>query len=264
MPFFLLALIFTPVDLFFLLPSWIWFPGKESSSKAEEFAFDALQHLVNDTDVGLDKGDYYMLNKAFNATKLNAYAALDKDKFTVAQLNGTLRTLCDGCTMMSILAVGEDRTINKYQYQLEHGSCKAAPSNLETLTVAPVPLTERYYQCTLTEFDAVFEAVGLSVGNAEVIVGLGMFLIMFFISMCLRTTVGFNDGLFRQLDEQAEANDAAVRAAMGKGLEMHATEQASLEKAHRALTDARFVPRDKDVRYMMNTLTVVSDVPAAL
>jgi len=205
------------IDLFFLLPSWIWFPGKGGNDKAESFAFDALKHLVNDTATNTSNGDTYVMDKSFNAMKLNAYAALDSSKFSVAQMNGTLSKLCEGCTMLSILAVGDDKTLNKFQYQLEKGSCQAAASIFDTLAAAPpVALTERYFECTLTPFRSIFEAIGLSIGNTEVIVGIFFFFVMFAVSGYLRTSLDFNDGLFRDLDEDHEEEDAAVKVALYK------------------------------------------------
>ncbi len=54
--------------------------------------------------------------------------------------------------------------------------------------IPPLPLVERYYECVLKPYDAFFNALGLSLGNADIYTkwGFGKFLIFFisFLYLC--------------------------------------------------------------------------------
>ena len=66
--------------------------------------------------------------------------------------------------------------------------------------IPPLQLIERYYQCTLTQFGAAFEGVGLSIGNADVFIFLAMSAWLFTVSMYIRTTQGYTDGVFHEVE----------------------------------------------------------------
>ena len=68
--------------------------------------------------------------------------------------------------------LGFEFYINEYSFQMYAGACRNSlyqPSAMAKFAKnPPVPLVERYYQCVMKPYDAFFNALGLSLGNAEV------------------------------------------------------------------------------------------------
>ena len=102
-----------------------------------------------------------------------------------------------------IYTIDPAQYINEYGSEVKQGSCANSFYDAGFDNVAgtpPLALTERYYECTLTVFDAGFEALGLSLGNAEVFVMILMTFICGFVSFFIRCFNGYRDGVFEDYE----------------------------------------------------------------
>jgi hypothetical protein len=91
--------------------------------------------------------------------------------------------------------------MNYYAYKPDHRFCAAnllpnvdAFNQLEK--VPPLELTERYFQCVMTQSESAFEALGISMGNAELFTGVGGIIILMFVSGWLRGFHKYHDNVF--------------------------------------------------------------------
>lgn len=60
----------------------------------------------------------------------------------------------------------------------------------------PLELTERYYQCVMTQYESAFQALGLSMGNADLMTSVGTLIGLMLVSMFLRGFLKFHDNVF--------------------------------------------------------------------
>lgn len=66
--------------------------------------------------------------------------------------------------------IGTKFYFNEFQNQLFAGACRNSLANPSTIKRIqknpPVPLVEKYFECVMLPYDAFFNALGLSLGNA--------------------------------------------------------------------------------------------------
>ena len=102
--------------------------------------------------------------------------------------------------MCVCVAAQTGKMINYYAAKPLHRSCSAnllqdVGSFEQLKSSAPLPLTERYYQCVMTRYGSMFEALGLSMGNADLIVAVCSMVVLGLVSMWHRS-LGFEDAMF--------------------------------------------------------------------
>jgi hypothetical protein len=104
------------------------------------------------------------------------------------------------CCWMLPVSATTGKMVNFYANKPEHRHCSANlvqnKVGFESLKQAPpLELTERYYQCVMTQYSSIFEALGLSIGNADLFVAVGTLMVLMFVSMWHRAQ-GFEDSMF--------------------------------------------------------------------
>jgi hypothetical protein len=127
--------------------------------------------------------------------------------FAVCAMCGTVSVwyLCD-ChweSMNCTVAEASAPAINHYNLKLDSGSCDNTlirGDTFDNLKEPPLALTERYYECTMPVYDAIFEALGLSIGNAEILFGIGSILFFMAVATYLRVVLGYRDNTFESPD----------------------------------------------------------------
>jgi hypothetical protein len=102
------------------------------------------------------------------------------------------------CTLLA-MAVGDYNSyINEYGFLLTNGSCSDevfTTTNWDALQAPPVSLVEDYVQCVNTPGDAIFNALGISTGNASLalqlfgMVVLPMLFGMFWVSLLVNSAL---------------------------------------------------------------------------
>jgi len=93
------------------------------------------------------------------------------------------------------------KLMNFYAFKPEHRSCA---SNLlpnvdafnQLKAAPPLDLTERYFQCVMTPYESAFEALGLSMGNADLFTGVGTLIVLMFVSGWVRGFHKYHDNVF--------------------------------------------------------------------
>jgi hypothetical protein len=122
--------------------------------------------------------------------------------------------------------LGPDFFMNDHNYQIFAGACRNSLFNNITLTAisksSPEPLTQTYYECVLLPYDSFFNALGLSLGNADVYAKFAFFGFMLIFVIYLNKTRGFDPqlGVFESpVQEENNAGTDTINP-MGRGIEL--------------------------------------------
>jgi len=105
------------------------------------------------------------------------------------------------CLLYVIFLAETGKFINYYAFKPSGRSCTSnLIPNLDAFNLLkrapPIELTERYYECVMTPYDSAFEALGLSMGNADLFTATGTMVILLFVSMWLRSVHNYKDNVF--------------------------------------------------------------------
>lgn len=153
----------------------------------------------------LKNGNYSTLNSiSYNATFAAAAIASNPSSVIDPQMHTDVwrseaYSFCDvdvfgSCSLYVVRSFGDsltDSSTTPFLYQLVNGSCGdpfgvPAPVFQQLVDNPPTPITESYYQCTLTEYDAVNNAVGIASGITTTIVPIAVMLLLPFIYLWLK------------------------------------------------------------------------------
>jgi hypothetical protein len=100
------------------------------------------------------------------------------------------------CSILAFNSYGDlifDQSLTEYMFLVQDGSCSSSgqeqfminPVNFDSIiSNPPVEIVESYYECTMTPYDSMFNAIGVAGGN----IGIAVPLIMFF---CLPLMYGW-------------------------------------------------------------------------
>jgi hypothetical protein len=91
--------------------------------------------------------------------------------------------------------------MNSYALKPTHRSCAAnLIENIDAFNTLikspPIELTERYFECVMTQYDSAFEALGLSMGNADLFTAAGTMIVLMLVSGWLRGAHNYHDNVF--------------------------------------------------------------------
>jgi hypothetical protein len=209
----------------------LFFPNDdEKGSQLYNFTLHTLEALQQHHDTNLwDKGFLPALATVFHSVGIQFDGSYWFDNYGYSAPNlypEMYDPICNGCSMLTVAKISKfgivfvletscyliihsvflaetGRLLNFYAFKPAHRSCSSnilpKPLTFGGLQQAPpLELTERYYQCVMTQYDSAFEALGLSMGNADLFTALGTLIVLMLVSGWLRGFMGFKDTMFER------------------------------------------------------------------
>jgi len=184
-----------------------------SAADAKDFAAEANSLKVADPV----KGDLVIPDRVFGSLRSvvdGTYVGLENatnfyNESEVCGFNNKTGLARD-CFLWGFDQYGPDYYVNPHNYQLFAGACRNSLYNSVTMTglaqKSPQPLVETYYECTMRPYDSFFNALGLSLGNADVYTKFSFFGFMLLFMYYLWKSRGFDPKLGEfESKEQEEA-----------------------------------------------------------
>lgn len=187
--------------------------GRTAPCSTFNFIDGLIFYNITDFDTGvLSIIDLVTRNGGANATNIAAYnasfaAASSKYRGSTAAYMDSASwrenayAFCrsssyGNCSVIAVNAYGNgvlDLALSPYIYLLENGSCSdsftmSAQTFANMEDTPPTALTERYYQCTLTQFSAMVNAVGIASGTAGTMVPASIMLMLPLLYLWMRVS----------------------------------------------------------------------------
>lgn len=152
-----------------------------NATEAKDFAKEAWGYLSQPDG----KGDLVIPDRVYPSLKALYKKNLKRfPEFDLNQVcgNSTVTGETRDCFLWMYDVYGPGYYITQSNYQLFAGSCRNSLFVKESFEGArnlpPQSLIQTYYECTLTPYDSVFNAVGLSLGNADLYSRYFFFIVM--------------------------------------------------------------------------------------
>lgn len=155
---------------------------------------------LNDTvaaliDMVVSAGDAFKLNTlAYNASWAAAASTYEPDVDPVIHDPDWRRSSYEfcksskygGCSILAINSYGDgvfDESITPYMYLVTDGGCSQQflvndEAFDQLIYNPPTPIVENYYECTLQNYDALNNSIGIASGNVSVVVPIVMFALL--------------------------------------------------------------------------------------
>jgi hypothetical protein len=149
----------------------------KNSSEAIDFAKEAWSYLSRPDG----NGDLVLPDRLF--PQMQALYQNDPETFEISEICGkhTVTSQVRDCFLTMFDVYGPNYYITSNNYQIFAGACRNSlwvEQAFKGAKKPPSDLVEVYYECVLEPYDAAFNAVGLSLGNADLISRYFFFVVM--------------------------------------------------------------------------------------